>query len=68
MVESAELGALGRGADRRVVGTAEEGTMSIDHMLHLVALVLFIVAAIGVPKSTQLIAGGLACWVATFLV
>ena len=42
--------------------------MSIDHMLHLVALVLFIVAAIGVPKSTQLIAGGLACWVATFLV
>lgn len=41
-------------------------------MLHLVlliaAFILFIIAAIGVPSRINLVAAGLACWVATLIV
>ena len=38
-------------------------------LLHLVAFICFVVAAIGIPSRVNLIAAGLAAWVAaTFIV
>lgn len=43
--------------------------MSIDLVLMVFAFVLFVLAALNVPKDPKinLVAAGLACWVATFL-
>lgn len=42
--------------------------MNLDQFLLILALVLFILAAVGVPSSRfNLIAAGLAAWVATLL-
>ncbi len=42
--------------------------MNIDLILVVFALVLFILAGLGVPSSKyNLVAFGLACWVATLL-
>ncbi len=42
--------------------------MNPDTILTLAALILFIVAAAGGPRWSQLVAARLACWVATYLV
>jgi hypothetical protein len=42
--------------------------MSINIILLIVALVLFLVAAIGVPSRINLVAAGLAFWVLSLLV
>jgi len=43
--------------------------MTIDLFLLMLALVLFVVAAIGVPSSRiNLVAAGLACWVLSLLI
>lgn len=40
----------------------------MPHTILLVfALVLFILAAIGIPSRVNLVAAGLACWVSTLL-
>lgn len=42
--------------------------MNLDQFLLIVAFVLFILAALNVSSSrVNLMAAGLACWVATFL-
>jgi len=42
--------------------------VTVHTALLLVALVLFVLAAIGVPSRINLVAAGLACWVLTLLV
>jgi hypothetical protein len=42
--------------------------MTIDALFLFVALVCFLLAAIGVPAKVNLLALGLACWVLTLLV
>lgn len=42
--------------------------MSIEVLLLVVALILFLVAACGVSSRVNLVALGLACWVASILV
>jgi len=43
--------------------------MNLDLILLVVAFVLFVLAAIGVPSSrVNLIAAGLACWVLTQII
>jgi len=37
----------------------------MDHLLLIFAFVLFVVAAFNPPSRVNLIAAGLACWVAT---
>lgn len=43
--------------------------MNLHHVLYIIALVCFVIAAAGVNTGRlNLTAAGLACWVATFLV
>ena len=42
--------------------------VTIDLALHLIALVLFVLAAAGVPSRVNLIAAGLAVWMLSLLV
>lgn len=41
--------------------------MNLHFLLLLIALILFILAACGVASRINLVAAGLACWVATVL-
>jgi hypothetical protein len=43
------------------------GLKMLHQVLLVFALVLFILAAVGVPARVNLVAAGLACWVATLL-
>ncbi len=42
--------------------------MSIDLLLYVIAFILFVIAAIGVPSRVNLVAAGLACWVLASIV
>ena len=42
--------------------------VTVDVVLHLLALVCFVVAAAGVPSRVQLLPAGLALWMLSLLV